>query len=473
MKKITLMLVIAIAALSCKQEETPVDYAIITGKIENADFEELAVSKAFRKYSHMVKVNEDGTFTDTIRTNPGRYTFYEVKGENSTEFYFDKGDQIHISYDANDHKNTLTFTGKGSEASAYMIKSKDKLKQLREAKKGYALIDSSYTIEAAKKQIEKTTNKRLEELNAEKGLSKDFIAQETRKIKAKGVATLMDQHLVLGGVEKMMTTLEFPDAFLKEMKTEIDWNNHQDSEDLIPIMRMQGFYNAANGFKIAADKNISRTRGIIEFIKTNYTNKKVKGDLLLQNFMALMTEEDDITAIFNDFKALDVPEESKAEFKKVYDEALPISKGQLSPKFENYENYAGGTTSLDDFKGNYVYIDLWATWCNPCKKEIPDLKKLEKEYHGKNIEFVSISCDVQKQKALWQKTVKDLDLTGVQLITDNDFNTPFVRAYKANTIPRFILIDPEGKIVKNNAPKPSDSERIRALFNSLDLKDKK
>lgn len=62
-----------------------------------------------------------------------------------------------------------------------------------------------------------------------------------------------------------------------------------------------------------------------------------------------------------------------------------IKKGNKAPDFSDYENYKGGTSSLSDFKGNYVYIDIWATWCKPCIAQIPYLKILEEEYKDKNI----------------------------------------------------------------------------------------
>lgn len=74
-----------------------------------------------------------------------------------------------------------------------------------------------------------------------------------------------------------------------------------------------------------------------------------------------------------------------------------------SPIFENFENIKGGTTSLKDLKGKYVYIDVWATWCGPCKAEIPHLKSLEEKYQGKNIVFVSISVDSKEDHDAWQK----------------------------------------------------------------------
>jgi thiol-disulfide isomerase/thioredoxin len=125
----------------------------------------------------------------------------------------------------------------------------------------------------------------------------------------------------------------------------------------------------------------------------------------------------------------------------------------------NYENHKGGKTSLKDLKGKYVYIDLWATWCGPCKKEIPFLKEVELKYHNKNIEFVSISVD--KNKEAWKKMVKDKKLGGIQLHYGN--NNDLSEAYEVTGIPRFILLDNKGNIVDPNAPRPSSPKLIELL----------
>nr|WP_299031184.1 TlpA disulfide reductase family protein [uncultured Tenacibaculum sp.] len=143
-----------------------------------------------------------------------------------------------------------------------------------------------------------------------------------------------------------------------------------------------------------------------------------------------------------------------------------LAKGMASPKFVDYENNAGGTTSLDDLKGKYVYIDLWATWCQPCKNEIPFLKKVEAKYHNKNIEFVSISVDRQKDYETWKKMIVDKELSGVQLYAKEDKS--FMDAYRVSGIPRFILLDPEGNIVDSNAPRPSNPKLVE-LFESLNI----
>lgn len=141
-------------------------------------------------------------------------------------------------------------------------------------------------------------------------------------------------------------------------------------------------------------------------------------------------------------------------------------KGKASPDFD-YENYKGGKTKLSDLKGKYVYIDLWATWCGPCRAEIPFLQKIEQKYHGKNIEFVSISIDKAKDNEKWKKFVADKNLGGVQLFADKDWESEFVTSYGVTGIPRFILIDPNGNILNPDADRPSSPDLEKQLDSLL------
>jgi thiol-disulfide isomerase/thioredoxin len=161
-------------------------------------------------------------------------------------------------------------------------------------------------------------------------------------------------------------------------------------------------------------------------------------------------------------------------FNKTYTSNKAMTKGTPSPKFEDYTDFKGGKKSLDSFKGKYVYIDIWATWCGPCIQQIPFLNTLEKEYHKKNIAFVSISTDESRRSGgsweaaenKWKNFVKAKQLTGTQLWAGQDYD--FQQAYQINSIPRFILIDPQGNIVDANAPRPSDP-RLKEIFTSLGI----
>lgn len=143
-----------------------------------------------------------------------------------------------------------------------------------------------------------------------------------------------------------------------------------------------------------------------------------------------------------------------------------LTKGTPSPLFTDYENSNGGKTSLADFKGKYVYIDFWATWCGYCKAEIPALKKIAEKYKDKNIAFLGISIDPEKFHERWKKMVKEKDLPGTQVYFNQD--KKFTKDFRIGGIPRFAIIDPDGNIVMAEAPRPSDP-KLEEIFNDLNI----
>ena len=199
----------------------------------------------------------------------------------------------------------------------------------------------------------------------------------------------------------------------------------------------------------------------------------LKIDLLKKDFDSVLTSYYDLDSTLL-VMATQQNKQMFDYFKTNYASNKKMGKGKPSPKFEDYVDIKGGKKSLDSFKGKYVYIDVWATWCGPCIREIPSLQKLEKEYHNKNIEFVSISTDESRRSGgsweaaekKWRDFVKAKQMRGVQLWAGQDFS--FQQAYQIAGIPRFILIDPQGNIVEANAPRPSDP-RLKTLLNSLKI----
>ena len=138
-----------------------------------------------------------------------------------------------------------------------------------------------------------------------------------------------------------------------------------------------------------------------------------------------------------------------------------LRAGKVSPKFTGTD-INGKQVTLESLRGKYIYIDVWATWCGPCRGELPHLKKLEEAYKDKDIHFVSLSCDQNKEA--WEKMVTKDQLQGIQLHVGP--NASFLDEYMINGIPRFIILDREGKIVKANAPRPSNPETAK-LFDDL------
>ncbi len=111
----------------------------------------------------------------------------------------------------------------------------------------------------------------------------------------------------------------------------------------------------------------------------------------------------------------------------------------------------GNQIHFSDFVGKWIYVDVWATWCSPCRKEIPVLKELEEEFKGQDVVFMSISVDRSPEP--WKKMVKAEELKGVQVWAGQ--NQVINNFYKVSGIPRFMIFDPQGKIYEANADRPS------------------
>ena len=221
---------------------------------------------------------------------------------------------------------------------------------------------------------------------------------------------------------------------------------------------------------IGALENNTLSKRILQdeqYFKTDFTELD---EVAFENFVKKKRELD-LNLLNNKKLSISFIEFEKANMENnlegltsYYKQTQSVNKlnNAMSPSFD-YENHKGGKTKLEDFRGKYVYIDVWATWCGPCRAEIPFLQKIETDYQDKNIEFVSVSIDVAKDHDKWSAFVNDKNLGGVQLIADKDWNSDFLISYGINGIPRFILIDPMGKVVKSNASRPSDPELRKEL----------
>ncbi|TRZ41254.1 TlpA disulfide reductase family protein [Robertkochia solimangrovi] len=232
---------------------------------------------------------------------------------------------------------------------------------------------------------------------------------------------------------------------------------------------------------LAGYNNYRNDRYVIMNSKAGYNKNWVKLDKKKFTNSAEILKDSLWNALhsYADVKATHVKEEEdfiEGYMTTIYDiyeqehsESVKYTVGKASPKFENFENYEGTTTSLSDLKGNFVFIDVWATWCKPCKKEFPYLEALQKEYTEKNIIFVSISIDRQEDKENWKKAIRENALGGIQLITPNGEDADFLRDYSIRSIPRFILIDPEGIIIDYNTRKPSETEALKEIFSRLKM----
>ncbi|NVK53167.1 MAG: TlpA family protein disulfide reductase [Flavobacteriaceae bacterium] len=120
---------------------------------------------------------------------------------------------------------------------------------------------------------------------------------------------------------------------------------------------------------------------------------------------------------------------------------------------------------ISNYKGKLVYVDFWASWCAPCIAEMPMSKILQKEYNKKGVVFIYISTD--KDKEAWKNASKNLKIKDqFSFLATNYPKSDFYKDLKLNSIPRYLVFDRNGKLIHENAPRPSSSQ-IKNLFDKL------
>lgn len=246
---------------------------------------------------------------------------------------------------------------------------------------------------------------------------------------------------------------------------EILENNKMKSPRLLELPEAINYMRSFTMFSIMSrKKNLERTEVLYHALEL-IPNDLLKGYYAMDNLSFFRAYDDE----FIKFKETISPylqNDYLKEKLKAYEVSIrKFEKGATAFDFAG-KDLTGKEYKLSDFKGTVVYVDVWATWCGPCKAQIPALKVLEKKFHGEPITFLSISIDKPKDKQKWIDFVKEKGLGGVQLMADKAFESDVTRAYGIKGIPRFMAFDKEGKVITTDAPRPT-AKKTEAWLESL------
>ena len=126
-----------------------------------------------------------------------------------------------------------------------------------------------------------------------------------------------------------------------------------------------------------------------------------------------------------------------------------IGVGQLAPAFSQ-TTPEGKTVSLADYRGKYVLVDFWASWCGPCRAENPAVTNVYNQYKGRNFDILGVSLDDEKGRAKWLKAIQDDHLAWTQVSDLKGWQNAVAQRYAVRAIPQNFLVGPDGKIVAVN-----------------------
>ncbi len=451
MKRYFYLLLFLATSIACQRTS----YVSLSGTLANSSAKEVIISAA--GYKKVIPVDEKGFFSDTLHlAQPG---YYELRAGEYTQLYLKNGYKLHVTIDAQQFDESVTYTGKGAEINSYLTQKFLLTEKLTGNEKDF------YSLSAGKFAEKNSEIKdKLLELLKKNPLSKAFVALEQKNIQYEYLLRL-GNYKTYNQYYTATENVVLPAGFLGPLKTFTDYDNGEDYENFKSYRNL-----VQNNFSQYIEKEMKEDSVLLYYEAALLYLRTVKSEPIRKGLLNVIAYEinpanekaqDVYYALFD----LSTDKKFKKELTQKYEKIKQITKGNPSPAFK-YENYKGGKTTLADLRGRYVYIDVWATWCAPCKAEIPHLKKLQADFKDENIVFVSISIDTPAAYETWKKMVSEEELQGVQLIADNNWDSTFVTEYAIDGIPRFILIDPDGNIVQADAPRPSSSE-IRPLFNKV------
>ncbi len=445
--------VFIITLFSCNNNQNKADYVLVDGTVKNAEAKTLTFTGY--DFNKDVSIVENGTFKDTLRIEKDGY--YSIKvGTESSIIYLENGGTLSVTIDASQFDESLQYEGTLAPENNYLA-SKYLYNELNfDSKKVFSqnetdFLNTNATMQKAYDSI----------LKLNKVENKNFIAFEAGErnyTKASNFENFQNYHRYYSKDESFKVTPTYYENVSQiNFADTAAYRNSTSYQQLVA-----SHFERLAGSDLEKNDTLDGTLAYLKKVDENFPAGYAKQNLMRDRIMYGMTPNNSLSEVYNIYKNTNPAAEDLEPITKRYAILQTLQKGNSSPTF-TYENYEGGTKSIADFKGKYTYIDVWATWCGPCLGEIPSLKKVEEDYKGKDVQFVSISIDNKKDYEKWRNMIAEKKLGGTQLMADNNWQSQFVKDYAINGIPRFILLDRNGNIISADAPRPSD-RKLRAML---------
>jgi len=201
--------------------------------------------------------------------------------------------------------------------------------------------------------------------------------------------------------------------------------------------------------------------------KLDYVQKNPKQYMAVMALNSALGKEFDALAMEKVFLGIDeklrntyLGKELEARISKV----KKTQDGVAAPDFSQPDQ-DGKMVKLSDYRGKYVLVDFWASWCAPCRRENPNLVKAYAEYKAKGFEILGVSMDKAADKAKWLKAIQDDKLSWKQVGDLKGWDNEAGLLYEVTAIPMNFLIDPNGKIIGKYLRGEELDKKLQEIFN--------
>jgi len=459
MKKQTLLsLIILLAFFSCSEKKETINTTItIAGKLDNHKGPVIKVS--LEDELSIDSIQSDGSFLlkfDYSETE----TFVVQNADLRFSLYLSPGDSIFLTGDADEFGVTFLATGDKAEENTYLRK---KIKSMNESG-----LNDFIELMALKKEdyfkkkdsILNVVKSNFTQLKENEGIDPEFLELENSFFIYQDL--FMDQLYPMyhGYLNKTHPdSVDFP---MEKIQAEVD-NVPLDRTELLAVGPYKNILDSRiqelTSTLMKEDSTLTSYEDASWLaIDSLFQNPAMRDQFKYENIKMTMeyrgpvhTEEQ-----YNKFLAENTTPKLAEKLEKIKAKWEPISPGKEVPDF-SFVDIDGNAVKMSDLKGKLVYIDIWATWCGPCIAEHPHWDKMKEEYKNKPVAFLTVSIDDRKEP--WEKMVKNKKMDGLQWFAENAWQSELTQFFMVNAIPRFLLLDTEGKILDPSADRPSGEIR--------------
>lgn len=225
------------------------------------------------------------------------------------------------------------------------------------------------------------------------------------------------------------------------------------------------------------DRKDAREKDLYHTYRIGFSNKYLSGELhefYNSAYILVATNQEkfekELITLFEEFKT-DFPESKYTPFIEPHINDVIDFHQKANLDFDeevhfidDYKNINSLDELLKSFKGQKVYIDIWATWCGYCKDEFKYSKEVKQMLDSKNISMLYISIDDDSRKQQWMDMIKYYDLKGYHVLANNKLDANLDSILNRSGVPHYVLIDENGKLIKNDAPYPSQMKELKELI---------
>jgi thiol-disulfide isomerase/thioredoxin len=452
---------------------------IIQGKLTNSAEKILKIffeDANGKSLMDTIRLNDAGEFyLKTYKITKPQRTSIQQNNTQINRIYVAPGYDLHITGDASDYASlskTKRITGIGAGSNQYRVKMDSILVSRNDKTAWYELKpgDLIRFLEKSKALDDSLLNvvfSKPEKQDRYFNTFKKMVDLDNQSVSFYMILQHIDMNKYTAAQMRELVEKNIPSAFLKgishdEYLVSDDYKSWVLSLYYAYEQRLDQLRDSAlvkqPGYTLEKIKQLFTGK-----VRDYYLNRRVENRIGGANSVEQLNIAQKETQAFVDaISNVALKKDLANAFTEKKQQLMKVQIGKPAPVFTLF-NDQGKAFSLADFKGKVIYIDLWASWCGPCRQEMPAYKKLSEKFKtNPQVAFISIAVyDGEKE---WRNALKEEKPDWLQLY---DKDRTVAQAYVANAIPKYILIDKEGKMLSFDAPGPGNVQAEQLINEAI------